>query len=152
MTASILTQGETFIRDTIKAAVTHVVISDDATAFAIAQTGANPGAGTTSTHASVATKADVTVTTANDAEDYTFVLDGSAFFTNKVINTISVAKGTAVRQATGTGGTHTVQPSGATTVGTDTITRSLRGAGLGIGVQAGDSFTVGVRMQHQDNS
>lgn len=148
MSAAILNQGETFIRDTVKAAITNVTISDDTTAFAASSTGINPGAGTTSTHAAPATKADVDFQT----EDYTFVLDGTSFFTNKVINSIGVAKGTAVRQATGTGGTHTVQPAGATTVGTDTITRSVRGAGLGIGVQAGDTFTVGVRLAHQDNS
>ena len=148
MSAAILGQGQTFIRDTIKAAVTHVVITDDTTAFGVANTGVNPGAGTTSTHASAATKTDVST----DGEDYTFALDGSAFFTSKVINTIGVSKGTAVRQATGSGGTHTVQPSGATTVGTDTITRSIRASGLGIGVQSGDLFTVGVRFTHVDNS
>lgn len=148
MAAAVLTQGQTFIRDTVKAAITHVTISDDTTVFAVGNTGINPGAGTTSTHASAATKADV----GTDSEDYTFVLDGTAFFTGKVINTIGVAKGTAVRQATGTGGTHTVQPSGSTTVGTDTISRSLRSSGLGIGVQAGDTFTIGVRMKHEDNS
>jgi uncharacterized cupin superfamily protein len=148
MAAAITTQGQTFIRDTLKAAFTHVVISDDTTVFAVGNTGVNPGAGTTSTHASAATKTDV----GTDSEDFTFVLDGTSFFTNKVINSIGVTKGTAVRQATGTGGTHTVQPSGATTVGNDTITRSLRASGLGIGVQSGDTFTVGVRSKSEDNS
>lgn len=148
MSAAILNQGQTFIRDTVKAAVTHVVITDDGAAFAATQTGINPTAGTTSTHASAATKADVST----DGEDYTFTLDGTSFFTNKVINALGVAKGTAVRQATGTGGTHTVQPSGSTTVGTDTITRATRPSGFGIGVIAGDLFTVGARFTHQDNS
>lgn len=148
MPAAILSQGQQFIRDTIKAAVTHVTISDDLTAFAVGNLGINAGAGTTSTHASAATKADVST----DGEDYTFVLDGTSFFTNKVINCIGIAKGTAVRQATGSGGTHTIQPSGATTVGTDTITRSVRPSGFGIGVIAGDTFTVGIRTLHQDNS
>lgn len=148
MAAAILTQGQQFIRDTIKAAVTHVVITDDGAAFSAAHTGINPTASTTSTHACAATKADVST----DGEDYTFVLDGSAFFTNKVINALGVSKGTGVRQATGSGGTHTVQPSGSTSVGTDTITRTTRPSGFGIGVIAGDLFTVGARLTHQDNS
>lgn len=148
MSASILNQGETFIRDTIKAGITHVCISDDTTAFVATHTGINPGAGTTSTHAKAATKTDVDFQT----EDYSFTIDGTTFFTGKVINCIGVAKGTAVRQATGSGGTHTIDPSGATTVGTDTITRTLRSAGLGIGVQSGDIFTLSIRAVHQDNS
>ena len=57
-----------------------------------------------------------------------------------------VAKGSAIRQATGAGGTHT----GGGTVGTDCLTRSVRT--LGIGVQSGDTFTIGVRVQVQDAS
>lgn len=148
MPASILNQGQTAIRDATKGLVTHVVITTDTTAFSAASAGINPGAGTTSTHAAAAVKADV----GTDAADYTFTLDGGAFFTGKVINAIGVARGVGVRASAGTGGTHTVQPSGATTVGTDTLTRSVRNSGLGIGVQDGDLFTVGVRLTHQDNS
>lgn len=148
MSASIPNQGETIIRDAVKGVITTVAISDDTTAFGTGNTGINPGAGTTSTHAKAATKTDVDFQT----EDYSFSIDGTSFFTGKVINSISVSKGTAVRQATGTGGTHTIDPSGATTVGTDIATRTLRSAGLGIGVQSGDLFTIAVRLQHQDNS
>ncbi len=148
MALSIPNQGLTFLRDTIKAAVTHVCISDDTTAFGATNTGINPGAGTTSTHAKAATKTDIDFQT----EDYSFTIDGTTFFTGKVINCIGIAKGTAIRQATGTGGTHTIDPSGSTTVGTDLITRTLRGAGLGIGVQSGDLFTLAVRTIQQDNS
>ena len=44
-------------------------------------------------------------------------------------------------------------PGAATTgAGTDTLTRSVRGAGLGIGVQSGDVFEVGVRLVITDAS
>lgn len=57
-----------------------------------------------------------------------------------------IAKGAAIRSATGAGGTHT----GGGTVGTDTISRTVRT--LGIGVESGDTYTLAVRGQVQDNS
>lgn len=145
MSASILNQGETAIRDAVKSLVTHVAISTDTTAFAAADTGINPGAGSTSTWVK-ATAAETNVDF--QTVDYTISIDGTTEFTNLVINCLGVAKGVGVRQATGAGGTH----GGGSIVGTDCLTRTLRGAGLGIGVQAGDSFTIGVRLKHEDNS
>lgn len=142
MPAAILDQGKTAIRDSLKALITHVVVSDDQTAFAANQTGINPGGAATSTHVEAATDADVDSSTF----DSTITITGATEFTNKVIYSIGVAKGTAVRSAAGSGGTH----SGGGTVGTDTLTRSVRT--LGIGVQDGDTFTLGVRSQVQDNS
>lgn len=142
MAAAIPTQGKTHIRDALKTLVTHVVVSDDSQAFNLADTGINPAAGSTSTHVEAATDADVDASTF----DSTITITGSTEFTNLSIRSIGVSKGTAIRQATGAGGTHT----GGGTVGTDLITRSVRT--LGIGVQAGDTFTIGVRTQVQDNS
>lgn len=142
MAAAILDQGKTAIRDQLKSLITHVVVSDDQTAFAANQTGINPGAAGTSTHVEAATDTDVDASTF----DSTITITGATEFTNKVIYSIGVSKGTAIRSAAGAGGTHT----GGGTVGTDTLTRSVRT--LGIGVQDGDTFTLGVRSQVQDNS
>lgn len=142
MAAAILQQGSTAIRDSLKTLITHVVVSDDNTAFADTQTGINPAAAATSTHVEAATDSDVDYRTF----DSTITITGVSEFTDKSIFAIGVAKGTAIRSATGSGGTHT----GGGTVGTDTLTRSVRT--LGIGVQSGDTFTIGVRTQVQDNS
>lgn len=142
MAAAILDQGKTAIRDSLKTLVTHVVVSDDTAAFGGTQTGINPTAGSTSTHVETATDADVDASTF----DSTITITGASEFTDKSIFSIGVAKGSAIRSATGAGGTHT----GGGTVGTDCLTRSVRT--LGIGVQGGDTFTLGVRVQVQDNS
>lgn len=142
MAASILNQGKTSIRDALKTLITHVVVSDDNTAFSAADTGINPGAGSTSTHVEAATDADVD----GNTFDSTITINGASEFTGKSIYAIGVAKGTAIRAATGAGGTHT----GGGTVGTDCLTRAVRT--LPIGVQSGDVFTLGVRSQVQDNS
>lgn len=150
MAAAILSQGKTAIRDRLKpntglpttGLVTHVVVSDDSQAFAAGDTGINPAAGSTSTHVEAATNTDVDASTF----DATITITGASEFTDKSIFAIGVAKGTAIRQATGAGGTHT----GGGTVGTDCLTRSVRT--LGIGVQSGDTYTIGVRMAVQDNS
>lgn len=144
MPAALLQQGSTSIRDALKTLITHVCVSDDTTAFADTQTGINPNATGTSTHVEAATDADVDYRTF----DSSITITGASEFTGKVINSIGVAKGSAIRSATGSGGSHT----GGGTVGTDTISRSVRSAGLGIGVQSGDSFTLAVRVQTQDNS
>lgn len=60
---------------------------------------------------------------------------GTSEFTGKVINCIGAGKGASM-----------------SVDGTDTLTRSVRGSGLGIGVQAGDSFTVGLRLIVTDAS
>lgn len=142
MPAAILNQGKTAIRDALKTLVTHVAVSDDNAAFAAAATGVNPSAAATSTHVEAAADTDVDANTF----DATITIDGTTEFTGKSIFAIGVAKGLGVRAATGAGGVHT----GGGIVGTDQITRSVRT--LGIGVQAGDVFTIGVRLQVQDNS
>jgi hypothetical protein len=140
---ALLNQGKTDIRNSLKTLVTHVGVSDDATAFSAAHTNINPGGGTTSTHGEAATKTDV----GTDAFDATMVITGSSEFTGKVINVISVGKGAAMRGASS--GTHTGVPL---TVGNDCLSRSVRGAGLGIGVQAGDELTIGARLTAEDNT
>ena len=142
--AAILNQGKTSIRDSLKTLVTHIVVSDDGQAFAAGDTGINPAAGSTSTHVEAATDADVDASTF----DSTITITGASEFTGKSIMAIGLAKGTAIRQATGSGGTHT----GGGTVGTDTLSRSVRSAGLGIGIQSGDTATLSIRVQVQDNS
>lgn len=142
MANALLNQGKTSIRDSLKTLITHITVSDDNQAFALTDTGINPAAGSTSTHVEASSEADVD----GNTFDSTITITGASEFTDKSIFAIGVAKGTAIRQATGAGGTHT----GGGTVGTDTISRSVRT--LGIGVQSGDTFTVGVRVQVQDNS
>lgn len=142
MPAAILNQGKTAYRDSLKTLITHVTVSDDNTVFSATHTGINPAAAATSTHVEAATDTDVDTNTF----DSTITIDGTTEFTGKQIWAVGVAKGTAIRQATGAGGTHT----GGGTVGTDTLTRAVRA--LSIGVQSGDVFTLGVRSQVQDNS
>lgn len=143
MAAAILNQGKTAIRDSIKTLVTHVGVTDDTTAFSAAQTVINPGGAALSTHGEASTDTDV----GTDAFDAVITISGTTEFTGKVINTIAIGKGAAMRGASS--GTHTGTPL---TVGTDCLSRSVRGAGLGIGVQAGDEFTIGVRVTVEDNS
>lgn len=142
MAAAILDQGKTAIRDALETLITHVVVSDDNTAFTASDTGINPNATGTSTHVEAATDTNVDGATF----DSTIVITGATEFTDKYIYAIGVSKGLGVRSATGSGGTHT----GGGTVGTDTLTRSVRT--LGIGVESTDTMTIGVRTQVQDNS
>lgn len=152
MPAAIVDNGKTAIRDRLKpntglpttGLVTHVAVSDDTTAFATGQNTVNPAVGTTSTHAETATNADVDASTF----DATITITGSTEFTGKVINTIALTKGVAARSAST--GTHTGAPLTAGT--TDLLSRSVRSAGLGIGVQSGDTLVIGARVQVQDNS
>lgn len=144
MAIAILTQGKTSIRDSIKTLVTNVTVSDDAQVFAVADTGINPAAAATSTHVGAVTNTNVDAVTF----DATITITGASQFTGKSIMAIGLAKGLGIRSATGAGGAHT----GGSIVGTDTISRSLRTTGLGIGVQSGDTITVGIRVAVQDNS
>lgn len=124
MPAAILNQGRTAIRDSLKTLITHVGVSTDATAFLATQTAINPsGAGTNLIKAS--TEADVDAFTF----DAQISINGDTEFTGQNIATISVLNGSAASNA---------------------LTRTLRTQT--IGVQAGDLFTVGVRVQAQDNS
>lgn len=127
MAAAILDQGKTNIRDAIRGlagnAVSHVGVSTATDAFAANQTAIDPTAGTN------LIKAATFTVVAFDTLDCTISISGTTEFTNSTIRTISILKG-ATR--------------------TDVISRSVRTAG--IGVQAGDTFTIGVRYQVADNS
>jgi hypothetical protein len=123
---AILNQGETDIRNAVKDKVTHVGITDDDAAFGAAQTDLSPTVGKTDL-IKTATKAEVDFQT----EDYTISINGDSEFTNKSIMTIGACSGATSDKA---------------------MTRTVRGAGLGIGVQAGDLHTVGVRFKHEDNT
>ena len=131
MPLAILQQGKTAIRDSVATLISHIAVTDDGTAFAIGQTVANPAAGATTVLTKAATQ---TVVDANTMDE-TITITGATEFTGKVINCICAAKGT-----------------GTTGAGTDTLSRSPRTAGLGIGVQSGDVYTVGVRSTTTDAS
>jgi hypothetical protein len=142
MPPSLLVQGKTSIREALKELITHVVVSDDDAEFDSADTGINPTAAATSTHVEGATDTNVD----GNTWDSTITIDGATEFTDKIIYAIGVAKGLAIRQATGAGGVHT----GGGTVGTDAISRSVRT--LGIGVEITDTYTLAVRGIVEDNS
>jgi hypothetical protein len=138
---AILNQGKTAIRDSLKTLITHVGVSDDNAAFSLTHTGIDPTANK-STHVGGSTDTDVD----GNTFDSTITITGASQFTDKSIFAIGVASGVGIRQNTGGTGTHT----GGSVQGTALITRSVRT--LGIGVQSGDTFTIGVRVQVQDNS
>lgn len=119
-----LNQGLTDVRDALKSKVTHVGVSTDQTTFAAGQSDLSPDAGATDLIKS-ATETNVDFQTV----DFTISIDGDSEFTNQTIWTIGILKGAT---------------SG------DAMSRSVRSQG--IGVQAGDSFTVGVRAKAEDNS
>ncbi|MBI3990959.1 MAG: hypothetical protein HY350_02305 [Candidatus Omnitrophica bacterium] len=124
MAAAILNQGLTAIRNSFKTLVTHVGVSTDNTAFSAAQIAIDPtGTGTNLIKASTDTDVDL------QTFDSTISIDGDTEFTNQTIWTISALQG-ATR--------------------TDALTRSVRIQG--IGVQAGDLFTIGIRNKNEDNS
>lgn len=123
---AILNQGETVVRDAVKGVVSHVGVATDATAFSAAQTVLDPaGGGAANRLIKAAAKVDVDFQT----EDYTMTIDGTTEMTNKTIFTVGVLNGPATANA---------------------LTRSVRTQG--IGVQAGDAFTIGVRLKHEDNT
>lgn len=126
MPAAILTQGKTAIRDSDKALVSHVGVATDQTAFAAGQTAIDPAnGGAPNLLIKAATKVDVDA----DTFDATIQINGDTEFTNKTIWTISALNG-----------------SGRTAA----LTRTVRSQG--IGVQAGDVFTIGIRWSNQDDS
>lgn len=126
MAASILNQGLTDIRDSISTKVTYVGVSTDSTAFSASQTRLDP-TGTATNLIKSSTSENVDFQTVDEK----ITINGDSEFTNSAIMTIGALKGSAA---------------------TDCITRSVRGTGLGIGVQAGDQFTIGVRFKVEDNS
>lgn len=122
MAAAILDQGFTAIRDALKTLVTHVGISTNSTAFSAAQTELNPG-GTGTNIIKASSEANVDGATF-DASATVTSADGTGSF-----RTVGILDGAAA---------------------TDVISRSVRTNGIGI--DAGDSYVVTVRVSVQDNS
>lgn len=126
MPAAILTQGLTSIRTNLATLLANVGVSTNQAAFSAADTLLNPGAtGTNLIKTSTNTVVD-TVTF-----DSTMTITGASEFTGLVINTIGSLTGATAATC---------------------VSRTVRGAGLGIGVQSGDVFTVGVRWTVSDQS
>ncbi len=124
MPAAILDQGRTAIRDSLKTLVTHIGLSTDSTAFNATQTALDPtGSGTNLIKAS--TEVDVSAS----SFDATISVNGTTELTGQTIRTIAAMNGSAR---------------------TNALTRSVRGAG--IGVEAGDVFTIGLRFAISDAS
>lgn len=123
---SLLDRGKTAIRDQLKTLITHVGVTQDNTAFGAGQTVIDP-AGDVAANRLIKASAEADVDLATF--DATMTINGDTEMTNKTIWTISVLNG-ATRA--------------------DPLTRTVRTQG--IGVQAGDSYTVGARVQVQDNS
>ena len=122
MAAAILTQGITAIRDSLKTLVSHVGISTDSTAFSAAQTAINPSGSGTNI-----------IKASSEANVDAATFDASCTITS----------------ADGTGSFRTVSIlDGATAA--DAISRSVRTNGIGI--DAGDSYTVTVRVAVTDVS
>lgn len=126
-------QGRDILRKAIKGTagntVTHVGMATDQTAFDDAQTAldpANGGAGNLLIKSATATDADAGAVIQTD---FTISINGDSEMTNKNIYTIGLQKG-ATR--------------------TDNISRTVRSQP--IGVQAGDSYTIGARLKVQDDS
>lgn len=123
---ALLDRGRTAIRDQLMTLITNVGVTSDNTAFAAAQTAIDP-AGDVAANRLIKASAETIV----DAStfDATMSINGDTEMTGKTIWTIAMMNG-ATR--------------------TDPLTRTVRTAG--IGVQAGDVFTVGARVTVQDNS
>lgn len=126
MPAAIVTQGKTSIRDALKTLITHVGVSEDSTAFSAAHTTIDPAGDVA---ASRLIKASTEVDVDASTFDATMTITGSTEFTGKTIRTVSILGG-ATRA--------------------DILTRTVRSGP--IGVQAGDVFTIGVRVAVEDNS
>jgi len=118
-----LQQGLTAIRNSIKALVTHVGVTDDGVAFSDVHTTLNPTGGSTSNYIGAATKTDVDYQTA----DYSFVVT-SANFGNKFIRAIGVLSGSAA---------------------TNALSRAVRTNAIGVEA-ANDTLTIAVRIKDQD--
>lgn len=126
MAQAILTQGLTALRDSLKTLVTHVGVATDQTAFSAGQTALDPANGGASNFL-IKTSSEVNVDSVTF--DASMSIDGDSEFTGKAIYTVGILNG-----------------SGRTAA----LSRSVRGSGLGIGVQAGDSFTIGARVVVSD--
>lgn len=122
---AIVDQGKTAIRDSLKTLVTHVGLSDDQTAYSAGQTTLSPAGGTPTELIKASTEANVDAATF----DAQISVNGDSEFTDATIWTISLMSGASAGNI---------------------ISRSVRTQG--IGVQAGDSFTIGVRAIVEDNT
>lgn len=123
---AILDNGLTAVRDALKTKITHVGVATDQTAFSSSQTVLDPANGGASNYLiKASTEADVT----SVSFDASMTINGDSEFTNKTIWTIGVLDGSAR---------------------TDAMSRTVRTQG--IGVQAGDVFTVGVRITVSDET
>lgn len=120
---AITQQGRTAIRDSVKTLVTHIGLSTDQTAFGDGQTDLSPGGGTELIKASTESNVD------GDTFDAQIDVDGDTEFTNSTIWTIGLMDGASA---------------------SDMLSRTVRSQG--IGVQAGDSFTIGVRVVVSDET
>ena len=142
MPAALLTQGVSAIRDSLSTLITHVTFSDATAAFGAGHTGINA----TDTNKSVLVKAATDTVIDAATIDSLVTIDGTTEFTGKQIFSIGVSKGLGVLQtALGTGTGY-----GSPTIGSDTLSRTVRS--LSIGVQSGDSYTLGIRSTVTDQS
>jgi len=124
MALAILNQGKLAIRNALKTLITHGGVTTDSTAFSLTQTALNPsGSGTNLIKAATNTDVD------NNTFDSQISIDGTTEFTGLSIATIGALNGAAA---------------------SNVLTRVVR-TGT-IGVQSGDLFTIGSRVQVQDNS
>lgn len=123
MSAALLNQGITDVRTAITDKVTHVGVSTASDAFVASQTAIDPTPGTNLIKAATKTVIDF------QTVDFTMSINGTTEFTGSSIGTISILKG-ATR--------------------TDAMSRTVRAQG--IGVAAGDTFTVGIRVKVTDQS
>lgn len=124
MALAFLNQGLTGIRDGLKTTYPQIGLATDSTAFAATQTRLNPSAA-----GAVLIKAATFTDLSPTSYRGTITINGTTEFTNQTINTVGICK--------------TTDP---TTAGS----RSVRTAG--IGVQAGDTFTIGVEISVSDVS
>ena len=126
MAATLLNQGLTALRDAVSTKVSHVGVATDTTAFSAAQTALDPANGGAS---NLLIKASSDANVDFQTVDCTMTITGTSEFTGKTINTIGILSGSTR---------------------TDVMSRTVRS--VGIGVQAGDSFTIGVRVRVTDAS
>jgi hypothetical protein len=124
MPRAILDVGLTDLRNAIKARWTHVGVATDTTAVAAAQTTLDPAnGGATNLLIKPAAWADVDATTA----DATITINGTTEMTGKTISTEGLLTGSARTTA---------------------VARVVRP--VAIGVMAGDTFTIGLRVRVSD--
>lgn len=126
MAAAIYTVGKTAIRDLLKTGFSPSIgLSDDNAAWAANQSSVNPTGGATTALVKTATIADVDAST----YDATISVNGNTELTGKNIYSISACTSNAASAAK---------------------SRTVRGNP--IGVQAGDLYTIGLRVAVADNS